>query len=122
MEVGSQCVGAARAGRPSQPDRGPGCCARGVLVVQEESYPDACSLACTQEKYPELESDDARKKIANTGLKLHELAVESGSRSARVDVVLCTRVLSYSSIRFDGDTVVVSVFDQFRAGQVDSPT
>lgn len=89
------------------------------LVVPDPRI--ASIMEVTRERYPELDAEDARKKIVNTGIRLSELAKESGSKSSRVDVYLSRRMLSYSSLRFDSNTVLLSVFDQFRSGQVDSP-
>lgn len=89
------------------------------LVVPDPRV--ASIMGVTRERYPELDAEDARKKIINTGIRLTELAKESGSKSSRVEVYLSRRMLSYSSLRFDNNTVILSVFDQFRSGQVDSP-
>jgi hypothetical protein len=79
---------------------------------------DAVTVVC--QRFSEHPTNTIKLKIINTGLRMDEALRASGSRAARLEVFFFPQSLNYSAIRFDSESVLLSVYEQFREERIDS--
>lgn len=77
-------------------------------------------VASVAELFPDYMQELVKQKIANTGVRLTQTLVESRSQSAQVNVYYLDRPARYSAIMLDQETVVLSVYENYRVSKIDS--
>lgn len=92
----------------------------GSLRLFLPDFEDDAAMRVVQERFPEHSVAVVKQKVVSTALRLGRVLEESGSKSARLEIHFHPSALNYSAVRFDGETVLLSVYEQFRKQKIDS--
>ncbi len=89
------------------------------IVMADLDVPE--NMAMITRLFPEYDEATLRTKVERTGRRLAQALSESGGPASRLQVYYCSHPLPYSAQCLDGKVLIMSVFEAYRKGQIDSP-